>query len=186
MDGLGKDPDRAAQRAAQLVAVDADRRRPWPLDRQRHHAVLRDLAVDEPEGRLPELQPGVMVEGDDLGRWIARQRRDWAQLSATQQERLAKPGIEPVKRPTPAPAAKSGGKTSAAFTRGLTALAQWVEREGAGRPVPHGHVEETVIDGETEPIAAKLSVWISNSRARRDKLTDPQRATLAEQGMDWA
>ncbi|WP_329448923.1 Helicase associated domain protein (plasmid) [Streptomyces sp. NBC_01426] len=188
--GLGKDSDRAAQRAAQLKAVDKDWDCPWPLDWQRHYAVLRDLAVDEPGGRLPELQPGVMADGDDLGRWLQRQANSWTQLSTEQQERLTALGVEPAQRPASAPAGKSaaGGpaKTSAAFTRGVAALAQWVEREGAGRPVPRGHSEQIVVDGEAEPVAVKLGVWVSNTKSRRDKLTDAQRAALAELGMEWA
>lgn len=66
--GLGKDSDRAAERAKQLAAIDPDWNCPWPLDWQRHYAVLRDLAADEPRGHLPDIQPGVAFEGDDLGR----------------------------------------------------------------------------------------------------------------------
>ncbi|MFE7245058.1 helicase [Streptomyces sp. NPDC057580] len=32
----------------------------------------------------------------------------------------------------------------------------------------------------------KLSVWASNTRSRRDKLTQEQRAALAELGVEWA
>ncbi|MFF2412701.1 hypothetical protein [Streptomyces sp. NPDC058092] len=67
-NGLGKDPERASERAKQLTAIDPDWDCPWPLDRQRHHRVLADLAVDEPGGRLPAIQPGVLFDGDGLGR----------------------------------------------------------------------------------------------------------------------
>lgn len=62
---------------------------------------------------------------------------------------------------------------------------QWVEREGADRPVPRGHSEQTEVDGETEPVTVKLGVWISNTRSRRDRLDADQLAALAELGMDW-
>ncbi|GAA2644196.1 helicase associated domain-containing protein [Streptomyces vastus] len=94
--------------------------------------------------------------------------------------------MTPVERPTPAPAAKSGGKASAAFQRGVQALAQWVEREGANRPPPRGHSEKIAVDGETEPTVVKLGVWTSNTRARWDKLTQEQQAALAALGMPWA
>jgi len=32
----------------------------------------------------------------------------------------------------------------------------------------------------------KLGIWISNTKSRRDRLTEPQRAELAELGLDWA
>lgn len=185
--GLGKDLERAAARAQQLAAIDPDWNCPWPLDWQRHYAILRDLAVDEPDGRLPELQPGVMIEGDDLGRFIQRQERDWAQLSTEQQERLTTLGITPAERPAPtAAAAKVGGKASAAFQRGLAALAQWVEREGAARPVPRGRIETIVVDGEAEPVTVRLGVWISNTKSRRGKLTAEQLDALRELGVEWA
>lgn len=66
------------------------------------------------------------------------------------------------------------------------ALAQWVEREGADRPVPRGHAEGITVDGQTEPVVVKLGVWVSNTRTRCDKLTAEQLAALRELGMQWA
>ena len=66
------------------------------------------------------------------------------------------------------------------------ALAQWVEREGADRPVPRGHSEGITVDGQTEPVVVKLGVWVSNTRTRCDKLTAEQLAALRELGMQWA
>ncbi|MFE9446586.1 Helicase associated domain protein [Streptomyces sp. NPDC006602] len=190
--GLGKDPERAAKRAKQLAAVDEDWNCPWPLDWQRHYRVLADLAADEPGGSLPDIAPGVLFDGDDIGRWLARMREasTWAQLSTEQQERLTQLGIKPVQATSPAPAAtrsaKGPSKAQQAFQRGLAALAQWVEREGAHRPVPRSHTEETTVDTETEPVAVKLGVWVSNTRARRDKLTQEQLDALRELGIEWA
>lgn len=189
-NGLGKDPERAAVRAEQLAAIDPDWDCPWPLDWQRHYKVLADLV--DADGVLPDIQPGVLFEGDDLGRWLTRQREatNWTQLSAEQQERLTTLGIKPVEAPSPAPTAtptaKGPGKAQQAFQRGLAALTQWVEREGAGRPVPRSHTEEIAVDGETEPVVVKLGVWVSNTRARRDKLTPEQRVTLKELAVEWA
>ncbi|MCH0573068.1 Helicase associated domain protein [Streptomyces sp. MUM 136J] len=186
--GLGKDPERAAARAAQLAQIDPDWNCPWPLDWQRHYRILADLAADEPHGFLPDIQPGVLFEGDDLGRWLQRQANFWAELSEEQQRRLSELGVKPAERPAPAPATKNGKasvKASAAFQRGVRALAQWIEREGTGRPVPRAHSEE-IVDDEAEPVAVKLGVWISNTKARRDKLTQEQRAALAELGVEWA
>ncbi|MFE7430089.1 Helicase associated domain protein [Streptomyces sp. NPDC057545] len=187
-NGLGKDPERAAERAAQLTAIDPDWDCPWPLDWQRHYRVLADLV--DADGSLPDIQPGVLFDGDDIGRWLTRQREasNWTQLSAEQQQRLTTLGVQPTEAPAPAPAAtratKGLGKAQQAFQRGLAALAQWVEREGQ-RPVPRGHAEKISVDGETEPVVVKLGVWISNTKSRRGKLTPEQLDALRELGVDW-
>ncbi|MEU2608927.1 helicase [Streptomyces albus] len=185
--GLGKDAERAAERAAQLAAVDEDWNCPWPLDWQRHYRVLADLV--DADGSLPEIQPGVLFEGDDIGRWLQRQKNPgtWAQLLPEQQERLSKLGVQPTEAPSPAPVAarttKGPSKAQAAFQRGLAALTQWVEREG-DRPVPRGHSEQITVNGE--PVTVKLGVWVSNTKSRRDRLDAEQLAALAALGMDWA
>ncbi|QWB28043.1 Helicase associated domain protein [Streptomyces koelreuteriae] len=188
--GLGKDPERAAERAEQLAAIDSDWNCPWPLAWQRHYRVLADLV--DADGALPDIAPGVLFDGDDIGRWLQRQSQPatWAQLSTEQQERLSKLGIKPAQATSPAPAAtratKGPSKAQQAFQRGLTALAQWVEREGAHRPVPRGHSEEIAVDSETEPVAVKLGVWVSNTKSRRDKLAQDQLDALRELGIEWA
>ncbi|WP_331446600.1 DEAD/DEAH box helicase [Streptomyces xanthochromogenes] len=188
--GLGKDPERAAQRAQQLAAVDPDWNCPWPLDWQRHYRVLADLV--DADGTLPGIAPGVLMDGDDIGRWLERQKNPGtrAQLSAEQQERLSQLGVQPLEAPAPAPAAtrttKGPSKAQQAFQRGLTALAQWVEREGVDRPVPRGHSEEIEVDGEAEPVNVKLGVWVSNTKSRRDKLTAEQLDAVRELGVGWA
>lgn len=188
--GLGKDPERAAARATQLTAIDPDWNCPWPLDWQRHYRVLADLV--DADGILPSIEPGVLFEGDDLGKWLARQREasTWAQLSTEQQERLTGLGVTPLEAPSPAPAAprptKGPSKAEQAFQRGLAALAQWIEREGANRPVPRGHSEQITVDSETEPVAVRLGVWVSNTKSRRNKLTPEQLNALRELGVEWA
>ncbi len=102
--GLGKDTERARARAQQLTALDPDWNCPWPLDWPRHHRILAQLAETEAGGVLPAIEPGVLSDGDDLGRWLQRQTRDWTQLSAEQQERLTALGIRAAEAPSPAPA----------------------------------------------------------------------------------
>ncbi|MEV7020459.1 Helicase associated domain protein [Streptomyces sp. NPDC093991] len=185
--GLGKDAERAAVRAAQLTEIDQDWDCPWPLDWQRHYRVLADLV--DADGHLPEIQPGVLFEGDDIGRWLQRQKNPgtWAQLLPEQQERLSKLGVQPAEAPSPAPAAarttRGPSKAQQAFQRGLAALTQWVEREG-DRPVPRGHSEQITVNGE--PVTVKLGVWVSNTKARRDKLSAEQRDALRTLGVGWA
>ncbi|ALC31623.1 hypothetical protein ABE83_34550 [Streptomyces sp. CFMR 7] len=186
--GLGKDPKRAAERAAQLAAIDEDWNCPWPLNWQRHYRVLADLV--DADGVLPYIAPGVTFDGDDIGAWRWKQQNAGvqAQLMPEQRERLAKVGIPIAELPQTAPAASRSGKGPSkarqAFQRGTAALTQWVEREGTDRPVPRGHTETITIDGE--PVTVKLGVWISNTKSRRDRLETDQLAALAALGMSWA
>ncbi|OEJ21974.1 hypothetical protein AR457_39320 [Streptomyces agglomeratus] len=134
----------------------------------------------------------MLFEGDDIGRWLQRQKNPgtWAQLLPKQQERLAKLGVQPAEAPAPAPAAtratKGPSKAQQAFQRGLAALTQWVEREGVDRPVPRGAVVEIAVDGEAAPVIVKLGVWVSNTKTRRDKLTQEQLDALRKLGVQWA
>ncbi|MGW4221708.1 Helicase associated domain protein [Streptomyces bacillaris] len=186
--GLGKDPKRAAERAAQLAAIDEDWNCPWPLNWQRHYRILADLV--DADGHLPHIAPGVLMDGDDIGAWRWKQQNAGvqAQLMPEQRERLAKLGIPIAELPQTAPAASRTGKgpskAQQAFQRGTAALTQWVEREGAHRPVPRGHTETITIDGE--PVTMKLGVWISNTKSRKDRLDHDQLAALSKLGMDWA
>ncbi|PJN24757.1 helicase [Streptomyces sp. CB02613] len=192
--GLGKDPKRAAERAAQLAAIDPDWDCPWSLNWQRHYRVLADLV--DADGVLPYIAPGVVMDGDDIGAWRWKQQNAGvqAQLMPEQRERLAKLGIPIAELPSPAPAtarttrvkAKGPSRAQVAFQRGLAALSQWVEQEGADRPVPRGAVVEIAVDGETEPVPVKLGVWVSNTKSRRNRLEADQLAALAALGMDWA
>ncbi|MET8241210.1 MULTISPECIES: Helicase associated domain protein [unclassified Streptomyces] len=77
--------------------------------------------------------------------------------------------------------AKAGAsKDSDAFTRGVTALQQYIAREGT-TVVSRSHVEE-LPDGTEH----RTGVWIGNQKARRDKLDTEQLAALAELGVQWA
>ncbi|MEV7948615.1 Helicase associated domain protein [Streptomyces rubiginosohelvolus] len=192
--GLGKDPKRAAERAAQLAEIDPDWNCPWSLNWQRHYRVLADLV--DADGVLPYIAPGVVMDGDDIGAWRWKQQNAGvqAQLMPQQRERLAKLGIPIAELPSPPPAAarttkgpgKSPSRAQEAFRRGLAALTQWVEQEGAHRPVPRGAVVEITVDGVTEPVPVRLGVWISNTKSRRGRLDADQLAALAKLGMAWA
>lgn len=127
--GLGKGPKRAAEHAAQLTEIDPDWNCPWPLNWRCHYRVLADLV--DADGSLPEIQPGVLMDGDDIGKWLQQQSQPaaWARLLPEQQERLTALGIKPLEKPSPAPAApprggKGPSKAQEAFQRGLAALTQ--------------------------------------------------------------
>ncbi|MFI1018201.1 helicase associated domain-containing protein [Streptomyces sp. NPDC020965] len=188
--GLGKDVERAEARAAQMTAIDPDWACPWPLDWQRHYAVLRDLAAEEPGGMLPHIEPGVLFEGDDLGAWMVRQQKPatWAQLTEEQRERLTGLGIAPVAQPAPDPAGKNTTeagveKLSAPFQRGVTAYAQYIAREGK-TTVPRPHTEHITIDGAEHTV--KLGAFATNTKQRLERLTHHQRTVLREAGVEWA
>ncbi|TXR94521.1 helicase, partial [Streptomyces sp. col6] len=186
-EGLGKDTDRARRRTEQLTAIDPDwnpRLLGWTVDWQRSYTGLHSLL--NAGNTLEDIQPGVTYHGDDIGRWVLRQTRDWTQLNTEQQRRLEELGVRPraaVK--ARGGAARSGAKTGAgkgseAFQRGVQALRQYIAREGT-TVVGRQHTEE-LPDGTS----VRLGVFLSNHKSRRDKLSEDQLAALADLGLEWA
>ncbi|MFC9133372.1 Helicase associated domain protein [Streptomyces sp. NPDC057099] len=159
-----------------LEAVDEDWNPAWPAGWQRHYAALRELVRDE-EGPVDVL-PGVTVHGQDVGRWLQRNREHttWQELMDGQRLLLEELGITPLPPEQQEPAKTSLG----AFERGVAALAQYKAREGH-LTVSRGHVEQ--LEDGTE---VKLGVFLSNSKSRRAKLTADKLAVLADLGLDWA
>ncbi|GAB2628314.1 DEAD/DEAH box helicase [Streptomyces capparidis] len=196
--GLGKDPERAARRAAQLAALDPDWRPAWPIDWQRNYAMLRQCL--DGGATLAEVLPGVTVGGIDVGRWLERQRQPtvWAKLQPGQRQRLETLGIQPAPGQGPGDAGggaaasgrKGRGNGADAFQRGVEALRRFREREGHVR-VPRGHVETWTADGDGggdgggggQEVAVRLGVWRSNMRTRRERLTPEQFHLLDELGL---
>ncbi|MFF3620778.1 helicase associated domain-containing protein [Streptomyces sp. NPDC002467] len=185
--GLGKDAVRAARRAAALAAIDEDwnpAARGWTVDWQRHYTYLTQLLAEGT--RLKAITAGVTRHGEDIGRWLATQQRDWARLNAEQQARLGALGITPARvvRARQTPIKTSATFTSVrgaeAFQTGLQALTQYLEREGGGVP-GRSHIEHHP-DGSEH----RTGVWLANQKARRDRLDHAQLQALAELGVDWA
>ncbi|MFF7558292.1 Helicase associated domain protein [Streptomyces olivaceus] len=180
--GLGKDVGRARWRAEQLAAIDADWRPAWPVDWQRTYAnVDRLLALG---ADLADIVPGVTSQGEDVGRWLERQRQHavWQGLVEGQRERLTALGVTPLppEQEAPVKAPRSG---SAAFERGVAALAQYKARTGSLTPA-RGHEETVVVDGVEHVV--KLGVFLSNHKSRRAKLTADKLTALAGLGLEWA
>ncbi|MDX3538124.1 helicase associated domain-containing protein [Streptomyces sp. MB09-01] len=183
--GLGKDRGRAERRAARLAAIDLDWNPGtlgWTVDWQRHYAYLAQLLAEG--ARLTGVVPGVTRHGEDVGRWLATQRRNWDRLNEEQQRRLATLGVTKAPQARRAPAKATGPRTGGeAFQKGIHALQQYIARTGTVT-APRSHVEAVVIDGEEH--AVRLGIWLSNTKSRREKLDQAQRAALAELGVDWA
>lgn len=183
--GLGKDPVRARRRAVELVAIDEDwnpREKGWTVDWQRHCTGLKQLLAAG--ARLADIVPGVTHHGEDIGRWLTTQRRDWSRLNTEQQARLGKLGVKPAARTRKAPSEPSTTSASvrgaAAFQTGVQALAQYIAREQR-TTIPRAHIE-TLPDGTEH----RTGVFLANQKARRDRLATDQLRALAGLGMDWA
>ncbi|MEV8536991.1 helicase associated domain-containing protein [Streptomyces sp. NPDC051211] len=129
--GLGKDPIRAERRAVALAAIEPDWN-PGALgwtDWQRQYAGLEALLAGG--GRLANIVPGVTWHGEDTGRWLATQRRDFGRLSEEQQRRLAELGVKPARAvrartwpPRPQRPPRRPGEARKPSTRGVQALTQ--------------------------------------------------------------
>ncbi|KPI34155.1 helicase-associated protein [Actinobacteria bacterium OV450] len=185
--GLGKDPERAKRRAAALAAIDPDWNPGalgWTVDWQRQYTGLKNLL--DGGARLTAVVPGVTWHGEDIGRWLATQRRDFGRLTEEQQRRLAGLGVKPARVVRARTAAAERGATTAsgraaeAFQKGIQALTQYIEREGGGLP-SRAHVEH-LPDGSQH----RTGVWIVNQKQRRDRLDTGQLAALGALGVNWA
>ncbi len=196
-DGLGKKKETADARRAALAAIDKHWNPSWPLAWQRGYAAFKQLVGEEET--LPVVSPGVLVDGVDVGRWLADQFEQWEELSEEQRELLtdlhATPPVpdadqesasEWVPRPVP------GLAKLTAFERGVAALEQYRERTGQV-VVPRQHVEvlhpdpaDAQPDGAVGEVSIRLGVWVSNTKVRRAKLSGQQLALLAALGLEWA
>ncbi|MER5777336.1 Helicase associated domain protein [Streptomyces sp. NPDC002039] len=182
--GLGKDPERARRRARELAAIDPDwnpRDVGWTVDWQRHYTYLAQLLTGG--ARLDDVVPGVTLHGDDVGRWLTTQQRDFSKLNEEQQRRLGRLGVKKAARARKAPAkvaVTSGpGTGGRAFQKGMEALTQYIAREGQ---LPGRGVVQVLTDGTEH----RTGIWIANIKARRAKLDTAQLAALATLGIDWA
>lgn len=175
--GLGKDEARAAERRTALESIDPDWNPDWPIDWQRRYAALASMLADE--AALAEIVPGVTFGDPDVHAWMKTQRENWELLSDGQRERLVQLGVEPLP-PEPETPAKPPKTALGAFERGIVALAQYKARTGSVKP-PRAHVE-ALPDGTQ----VKLGVFLSNTKARRAKLTADKRTALADLGVEWA
>lgn len=162
------------ERREALEAVDPSWCPAWEISWQRAFHLTR-VHLDA-GGRLP-LSPGeVVVQGEDLGRWVRGQRLNWEGLSWAQRWLL-----EHVLGVTPATAAERPPPRrshAASWAAQLEAARQFRAREGHLK-VPRTHVER-VGDGEL-----RLGSWIANQRSRASSLTRDRVEALDALDMRW-
>jgi hypothetical protein len=151
----------------------------WPVAWQRcFHLTRHHLAAG---GQLPLTQSEVVVQGEDLGRWVQAQRLGWEKLATMQQWLLENVlGIEPAgEDEKPKPNRTHADKWAAHLAAGR----QFFEREGHLR-VPRKHIEPVIgHDGQEQPL--RLGAWVANQRSRAASLTPDRVEELSAIGMRW-
>ncbi|MET9499718.1 helicase associated domain-containing protein [Streptomyces sp. NPDC006552] len=134
----------------------------------------------------------VVVQGEDLGRWVSAQRYGFEQLLLAQQWLLEHVlGIEPAGEEEQPVKVTQDHK----WALNLAAARQYQAREGHLN-VPRKHVEalpvelagpaatgrETTADGD---VLVDLGMWTANVRRRAGNLGAERRAALDQLGMRW-
>ncbi|WP_420802757.1 Helicase associated domain protein [Streptomyces adustus] len=147
----------------------------WEIGWQRAYRLT--LAHVKAGGALPAGAGELIVQGEDLGPWVAGQRAGWDKLMPAQQWLLESVGIEP-----PAEGELVAGaprSQDARWAANLAAARQFHAREGH-LTVPRKAVE--IVDG----IEHKLGAFLDNTRRRAAKLSPQRRAELDQMGMRWS
>ncbi|MFJ7046842.1 Helicase associated domain protein [Streptomyces sp. NPDC101112] len=167
-------------RREQLEDIDPSWCPTWPVEWQRAFHLTR-LHLEQ-GGELPTEPGKVLVQSEDLGRWVRAQRLGWDKLTTVQQwmcEQVL--GITPAtEEEKPKPRRTQADKWAA----NLAAARQFYEREGHLN-VPRKHVE-TVLADEGWELQFRLGAWISNQRSRAATLSEDRREQLSAIGMRWA
>ncbi|MFF3787462.1 Helicase associated domain protein, partial [Streptomyces sp. NPDC001933] len=158
----------------------------WDTGWQRCFRLTQNLLQDG--GALPVAAGKVIVQGEDLGRWVTAQRHGWEQLLPAQQWLLENVlGIEPAEE-AEQPVRRTQDDVWAV---NLRAARQFHAREGHLK-VPRKHVERLEggaavgrQNGAEEPVTVRLGTWLDNVRKRAGRLTEQRRADLDALGMRW-
>ncbi|MEV7394886.1 Helicase associated domain protein [Streptomyces sp. NPDC091215] len=146
----------------------------WEISWQR--TLRLTLAHTKAGGPLPTAAGQLIVQGEDLGVWIAGQRTAWDKLMPAQQWLLETVGIEPAAEGEPV--ADAPRSQDARWAANLAAARQYHAREGHLQ-VPRKAIE--IVDG----VEHKLGAWLDNARRRAAKLSPQRRAELDQLGMRW-
>ncbi|MFJ3174046.1 Helicase associated domain protein [Streptomyces roseus] len=165
----------AEERREALEAIDASWCPAWEISWQRAFHLTR-VHLDA-GGGLPFAPGEVVVQGEDLGRWVRTQRLAWERLTWAQrwllEHTLGVTGASEAERPRPR-------RTQAEkWAEHLAAARQFHSREQHLR-VPRTHVERV---GGRE---VRLGAWIANQRSRSSALAPDRIAALDALGMRWS
>ncbi|MCX4851978.1 helicase associated domain-containing protein [Streptomyces sp. NBC_00893] len=173
-------------RRDELDAIDPGWCPVWDTGWQRCYRLVQNHV--QAGGTLPTAEGDVVVQGEDLGRWVTAQRFGWEQLLPVQQWVL-----ENTLKVTPAEEDERPVKRTqdSKWAANLAAARQFHAREGHLR-VPRKHVEHLAVEpgaserqgGDGEAVV-RLGTWIDNARRRGDRLTEERRADLDALGMRW-
>ncbi|MCX4734513.1 helicase associated domain-containing protein [Streptomyces sp. NBC_01363] len=175
-----------ARRAA-LEEIDPGWCPVWDTGWQRCFRLTQNLLQNS--GTLPVAAGKVIVQGEDLGRWVTAQRHGWEQLLPAQQWLLENVlGIEPAEE-AERPVKRTQDDM---WALNLTAARQFHGREGHLR-VPRKHAEHLEMEegpggrqgGAEGVVVVKLGMWLDNVRKRAGNLTEQRRADLDQLGMRW-
>ncbi|MEU9565400.1 Helicase associated domain protein [Streptomyces sp. NPDC048161] len=175
-----------ARRAA-LDEIDPGWCPAWDTGWQRCYRLVQNLLQNG--GVLPAATGKVIVQGEDLGRWVSAQRHGWEQLLPAQQWLLENVlGIEPAEE-----AERPVKRTQdTMWAVNMAAARQFHTREGHLR-VPRKHAEHLEMgegpaghqNGADGVVVVKLGTWLDNVRKRADRLSAERRADLDALGMRW-
>lgn len=177
--GAGKAAGLDRERRRALEEIDPAWCPAWPVVWQRCFHLARTYRTAG--GALPERDGQLIIQGEDIGRWVQAQQTQWGTLSAVQQWLLTEIlGFTTSEdKQAPGSGAPRPKRTRAQiWAANLTAARQYAEREGHLN-VPRSHVEE--VDGTDHT----LGIFIANQRGRRASLAPERIAELTALGMRW-
>ncbi|WP_331737248.1 Helicase associated domain protein [Streptomyces sp. NBC_00019] len=179
-----------ASRREALEEIDPEWCPAWDIGWQRAFRLVRIHVTAG--GSVPGEPGDVVVQGEDLGRWVKTQRLAWDRLPIAQVWLLENVlGLEPAGEDERPVRRTQDDK----WMLNLAAARQFHAREGHLN-VPRKHVEELPValagpaatGREITPedtVLVDLGMWLANVRRRADKLTDQRRGDLDVLGMRW-
>ncbi|MGW6262869.1 Helicase associated domain protein [Streptomyces sp. NPDC055085] len=172
--GISYAGELSESRMEALAEVDPGGCPAWEIGWQRSYRLA--LAHVRAGGELPYSAGELVMQGEDLGEWVAGQRAGWERLMPAQRFLLESIGVE---APEDGEAVGPVRRTqSDRWAVNVAAARQFHAREGHLR-VPRKAVED--VDGEQ----IKLGAFLDNTRRRASKLSEQRRAELDELGIRW-
>ncbi|MFF0143624.1 Helicase associated domain protein [Streptomyces sp. NPDC005227] len=173
--GLSYAGELSESRMEALAEIDPGWSPAWEIGWQRSYRLA--LSHVRAGGELPAVSGELVVQGEDLGAWVAGQRVGWERLMPAQRFLLESIGVEAPAdgEAVVGPVRRTQGDRWAA---NVAAARQFHAREGHLRPA-RKHVE--LVDGEE----TKLGAFVDNARRRAGTLSEQRRAELDELGMRW-